>query len=203
MAMINACLYAYMKVYHRLEVVRLSGELPSPPLIVLTNHVSALDGVAFIIANPYVGLAPVGKASLLNVPIVGQVLRNWGMIPGRTLARCEISCGAFTTGVQSESPLRGRAIAPVALGTYIVYWRSWPLASKCPSCLRLLEGHTKHCRLVPGFLYLSLSRSSSVDLSRSANCMASHGMKPSNVHGSLFASTLSHCLTMQNYKASS
>jgi 1-acyl-sn-glycerol-3-phosphate acyltransferase len=81
MAWLKAILYVYMKVYHRFEVVTLSGELPSPPLIVLTNHVSALDGVAFILANPYVGLSFVGKASLLNVPIVGQVLRNWGMIP--------------------------------------------------------------------------------------------------------------------------
>jgi 1-acyl-sn-glycerol-3-phosphate acyltransferase len=81
MAWLKAVLYVYMKVYHRFEVVGRCGDLPSPPLIVLTNHVSALDGVAFILANPYVNLAFVGKASLLHVPIVGRVLHNWGMIP--------------------------------------------------------------------------------------------------------------------------
>jgi 1-acyl-sn-glycerol-3-phosphate acyltransferase len=112
MAWINAFLYAYMKVYHRLEVVRLSGELPSPPLIVLTNHVSALDGVAFIIANPYVGLAPVGKASLLNVPIVGQVLRNWGMIP---VDRSGEDIGALRDILRCLH--EGRAVGVAAEGT--------------------------------------------------------------------------------------
>ena len=77
----KALLRAYFKLYHRYEVVGLEHLPPRPPLLAFTNHVSLLDVPAFGLADPWPGSTLVGKASLMKVPVVAQVLRSWGVIP--------------------------------------------------------------------------------------------------------------------------
>ena len=76
----KAILRGYFKLYHRFEVLG-TEHIPPPPVLIVTNHVSLLDVPAFGLADPYVGSALVGKASLMRVPIVGQILRAWGVVP--------------------------------------------------------------------------------------------------------------------------
>ena len=77
----KAILRVYFTLYHRVEVSGYEHLPPRPPLLALTNHVSFLDVPAFGLADPFVGSVIVGKASLMKVPIVSQVLRSWGVIP--------------------------------------------------------------------------------------------------------------------------
>ena len=76
----KAILRAYFKLYHRYDVIGLEHLPPRPPLLAFTNHVSLLDVPAFGLADPWPGSTLVGKASLMKIPIVAQVLRSWGVI---------------------------------------------------------------------------------------------------------------------------
>ena len=71
----------YFKLYHQYEALGQEHLPPQPPVFVLTNHVSNLDVPAFVLADPFPRSSPVVKASLLDVPIVKQVLESWGAIP--------------------------------------------------------------------------------------------------------------------------
>jgi 1-acyl-sn-glycerol-3-phosphate acyltransferase len=71
----------YFKLFHQYEALGQEHLPPQPPVFVLTNHVSNLDVPAFVLADPYPLSSPVVKASLLEVPIVKQVLESWGAIP--------------------------------------------------------------------------------------------------------------------------
>ncbi len=77
----KAILMAYFRLYHRYQVLGTEHLPPRPPLLALTNHVSLLDVPAFGLADRWPGSVLVGKASLMRVPIVSQVLRSWGVIP--------------------------------------------------------------------------------------------------------------------------
>lgn len=77
----KAILRAYFRLYHRFEVAGYEHLPPRPPLLAFTNHVSLLDVPAFGLADPFPGSVIVGKASLMKVPLVAQVLKAWGVIP--------------------------------------------------------------------------------------------------------------------------
>ena len=67
---------AYMKAFHRYEVLGQEHLPPQPPVFALTNHVSNLDVPAFGLADPYKGSYLVAKESLTKTPVVKQILRN-------------------------------------------------------------------------------------------------------------------------------
>lgn len=77
----KAVLNAYMRLYHRFEIIGLAHVPASPPVLCITNHVSLLDVPAFALTDPYNGSILVAKAELLKLPVVRQVLEGWGVIP--------------------------------------------------------------------------------------------------------------------------
>lgn len=108
----KAILRAYFKLYHRYEVVGVEHIPARPPVLVLTNHVSLLDVPAFGLIDPFSGSVLVGKASLMRVPIVGQVLRAWGVIP---VERSGQDSAALREVLRSLK--EGRLVAIAAEGT--------------------------------------------------------------------------------------
>ena len=108
----KAILRAYFKLYHRFEIVGFEHVPARPPVLVLTNHVSLLDVPAFGLTDPYPGSVLVGKASLMRVPLVGQVLRAWGVIP---VERSGQDSAALREVLRSLK--EGRLVAIAAEGT--------------------------------------------------------------------------------------
>ncbi len=107
----KAILRAYYRLYHRFDVIGLE-HMPNPPVLALTNHVSYLDVPAFGLADPFPNSVLVGKASLLRVPVVSQVLRAWGVIGVERDGR---DAGAIREVLRSLR--EGRLVAIAAEGT--------------------------------------------------------------------------------------
>ena len=53
---------------------------PHGPLVVVFNHLAHADAFVMIAAMPY-PVEPIGLADLLSVPVTGQALRAYGIIP--------------------------------------------------------------------------------------------------------------------------
>lgn len=105
-------LLAYFRVYHRYRIIGTENLPARPPLLALTNHVSLLDVPAFGLADPWPGSVLVGKASLMQVPVVSQVLRSWGVIP---VGRDGRDAGALREMLRCLQ--QGRLVAVAAEGT--------------------------------------------------------------------------------------
>jgi len=76
-----AIMRGYFKLFHQYEALGQEHLPPSPPVLVVTNHVSLLDVPAFALADRYAGSRLVAKEELLRIPIVRQILYSWGAIP--------------------------------------------------------------------------------------------------------------------------
>lgn len=71
----------YFKLFHQYEALGQEHLPPTPPVLVLTNHVSNLDVPAFVLADPYEGSCLIAKASLTTTPLVKTIMASWGAIP--------------------------------------------------------------------------------------------------------------------------
>ncbi|MBV9011575.1 MAG: 1-acyl-sn-glycerol-3-phosphate acyltransferase [Pseudonocardiales bacterium] len=92
--------------------VEISGELTlSKPALVVSNHMSSLDGMVLVAEHPFVVVA---RDELSRHPIVGRLLRNAGMIFVRqgSLASLRDLITSITTGLQ-----RGDSVLAFPEGT--------------------------------------------------------------------------------------
>src|SRR6266487_2341143 len=81
-AIIRFLASTYMRGYHRFEVELPAGFPRRGAMVGILNHASYLDALAFAAADPSRPPALVAaKESLLRAPVVGPVLRCWGVIP--------------------------------------------------------------------------------------------------------------------------
>ena len=107
-----ALMRLYFKLFHQYEALGQEHLPPSPPVLVITNHVSLLDVPAFALADKFVGSRLIAKESLLRTPIVKQILYSWGAIPvardGRDSSALRGVLGALR---------EGRLVAIAAEGT--------------------------------------------------------------------------------------
>lgn len=102
----------YFKLFHQHEVLGQEHLPPTPPLFVITNHVSLLDVPAFALADRYVGSRLVAKESLLKIPVVKQVLQAWGAIPVARDGRDSSALRGVLTALRE-----GRLVALASEGT--------------------------------------------------------------------------------------
>jgi 1-acyl-sn-glycerol-3-phosphate acyltransferase len=74
---------AYMRFWHDLKFVGEGVDLlpEKGPILVLCNHVSALDVFAMVAVDPYPDSTGVAKAALFKIPPLRPLLRCWGAIP--------------------------------------------------------------------------------------------------------------------------
>lgn len=70
----------YMRLYHGLRIEAFENLPESGPALIVLNHASLLDVPALMVLDPFPNTSTVVKASLLRVPLVRWVLRNWGGI---------------------------------------------------------------------------------------------------------------------------
>jgi len=81
-AAVQALFRAYLRAYHGFSV-RIEDRVPERgAFLALTSHFSILDTIALMAADPFKPLTvAVVKESLMDAPVIGGVLRAWGMIP--------------------------------------------------------------------------------------------------------------------------
>jgi 1-acyl-sn-glycerol-3-phosphate acyltransferase len=103
---------AYFKLFHQYEALGKEHLPPTPPVFVVTNHVSLLDVPAFALADPYTGSRLVAKESLLRVPGLRQILDSWGAIPVARDGRDSSALRGVLTSLKE-----GRLVAIAAEGT--------------------------------------------------------------------------------------
>ena len=108
----KAIVRVYFKLFHQYEALGQEHLPPTPPVLVITNHVSNLDVPAFTLADKYVGSRLVAKASLMRTPVVKQILASWGAIPAARDGR-DTSTLRDVLGSLKE----GRLVAIAAEGT--------------------------------------------------------------------------------------
>lgn len=110
---------------HDVEV-RVRGELPRGPALIVANHVSYLDPVAILSCVPAV---PVAKGDVAGWPIIGGVARNLGVVfvqRDRPLERVRVlrrvrgllAAGVPVLNFPEGTTTRGRRVAPFWRGTF-------------------------------------------------------------------------------------
>jgi 1-acyl-sn-glycerol-3-phosphate acyltransferase len=108
----KAIVRLYFKLFHQYEALGQEHLPPTPPVLIITNHVSNLDVPAFALADKYAGSRLVAKESLMRIPVVKQILRSWGAIPAARDGR-----DSSTLRVVLASLKEGRLVAIAAEGT--------------------------------------------------------------------------------------
>src|SRR5438874_10993632 len=108
----TAIVRLYFKLFHQYEALGQEHLPPTPPVLIITNHVSNLDVPAFTLADKYVGSRLVAKESLMRMPVVKQILESWGAIPAARDGR-----DSSTLRVVLGSLKEGRLVAIAAEGT--------------------------------------------------------------------------------------
>jgi 1-acyl-sn-glycerol-3-phosphate acyltransferase len=101
----------YMRVWHTLRVEGIEHLPPRGPALVLLNHASLLDIPALMALDPYTDTAMIAKASLLRVPLLGTLLRQWGAIPVERQGRDSTGVRALLSALRA-----GRVVAVAAEG---------------------------------------------------------------------------------------
>ncbi|MFQ5341579.1 MAG: lysophospholipid acyltransferase family protein [Anaerolineae bacterium] len=76
----HAFLQLVLSLLTKFEIHGRANIPPHGPLIVVFNHLAHADAFVMIAAMPY-PVEPVGLVDLLSVPVTGQVLRAYGIIP--------------------------------------------------------------------------------------------------------------------------
>jgi 1-acyl-sn-glycerol-3-phosphate acyltransferase len=104
-------LNVYMRGWHGLRVEGLEHLPPRGPGLVLLNHASLLDIPALMALDPYPDTAMIAKASLLRVPVLGTLLRQWGAIPVERQGRDSSGVRALLAALRD-----GRVVAVAAEG---------------------------------------------------------------------------------------
>lgn len=74
-------LRAYARRWHHLSLEGMENVPPHGPALVMSNHSSMLDVLALMAADPFPDTVFVVKASMLDVPIVRNLLLLWHAIP--------------------------------------------------------------------------------------------------------------------------
>lgn len=108
----KAIVRAYFKLVHQYEALGQEHLPPTPPVLVVTNHVSNLDVPAFALADKYVGSRLVAKESLTRTPVIKTILKSWGAIPAARDGR-----DSSTLREVLASLKEGRLVAIAAEGT--------------------------------------------------------------------------------------
>jgi 1-acyl-sn-glycerol-3-phosphate acyltransferase len=108
----KAIVRALFKLMFKYEALGQEHLPPTPPVLVITNHVSNLDVPAFALADKYVGSRLVAKESLTKTPVVKQILASWGAIPAARDGR-----DSSTLREVLSSLKEGRLVAIAAEGT--------------------------------------------------------------------------------------
>jgi len=108
----KAIVRLYFKLAHQYEALGQEHLPPTPPVLIITNHVSNLDVPAFALADKYVGARLVAKASLMRIPVVKEILASWGAIPAARDGR-----DSSTLREVLGSLKEGRLVAIAAEGT--------------------------------------------------------------------------------------
>ena len=108
----KAIVRGYFKLFHQYEALGQEHLPPTPPVLIITNHVSNLDVPAFALADKYVGSRLVAKESLMRIPIVKPILESWGAIPAARDGRDSSTLRAVLASLKE-----GRLVAIAAEGT--------------------------------------------------------------------------------------
>jgi 1-acyl-sn-glycerol-3-phosphate acyltransferase len=108
----KAIVRGVFKLLFRYEALGQEHLPPTPPVLIITNHVSNLDVPAFALADKYAGSRLVAKESLMRTPIVKQILASWGAIPAARDGR-----DSTTLRTVLNSLKEGRLVAIAAEGT--------------------------------------------------------------------------------------
>jgi 1-acyl-sn-glycerol-3-phosphate acyltransferase len=103
-----------MRAWHQLELVGdgLEHLPPTGPVLVLVNHVSALDVVALLSIDPWPRSAVIVKEGLYNVKLIRPLLRAWNAIPVARNQRDIVAVRALHKALRD-----GYAVAIAAEGT--------------------------------------------------------------------------------------
>ena len=104
-------LRVYMRTWHALDLQGLEHLPPQGPALVLLNHASLVDVPALMALDPYPDTAMIAKASLLQVPLLGTLLRQWGAIPVERQGRDSSGVRALLSALRD-----GRVVAVAAEG---------------------------------------------------------------------------------------
>jgi 1-acyl-sn-glycerol-3-phosphate acyltransferase len=108
---VRRVLRVYMRVWHGMRVEHIEHLPPRGPALVLLNHASLLDIPALLAVDPYPDTAMIAKASLLRVPVLGALLRQWGAIPVERQGRDSSGVRALLKALRD-----GRVVAVAAEG---------------------------------------------------------------------------------------